>query len=252
MIRTKRRLGLALLWILLGLTACSSRAPRVLGLGPEELLAYGFERMERRRWDDAILAFEQFTFQYPTHARYQEARYQLGEVYFRKREHITAATEFARLADDYPTGPYAAAARFRVCEAYRELAPRPQLDQLYTVSAIEHCQSLIAYYPQSEYVERARAIVAEMTDRLAEKQFLIGEHYYRRRAYDSAVLSYNEVLDTYPTSSVVPRTLLRLYQSYRQLGYDQEAADTRERLLRDFPDTEAAREVRDLRVAHGA
>ena len=60
-----------------------------------------------------------------------------------RMEYITAANEFSRLATDFPAGPWADDARFRVCESYYELSPHPQLDQEYTRGALDHCQSIL-------------------------------------------------------------------------------------------------------------
>jgi len=239
--------------LLLGLAmsvACASGGLRLAGLTADEVLALGLERAENRKWDDAIAALEAFTFQFPTHDRYQEGRFRLGKVYYEKKEFITAAAEFARLADDYPSGPWADDARFAVCESYSRLSPKPPLDQEYTASAIEHCESLFAYYPDSEFVERGRTIVAELREKLATKSYLQGEYYFKRKAYDSAILSLNNVLTSYPNSEAAPRALLKLILTYDELGYADEARDARERLLRDYPESAEAREIRDVEDAN--
>src|SRR5690606_39662795 len=99
--------------------------------------------------------------------------------------HVTGVQTCA-LPIYYPAGPWADDARFKVCEAYAELSPHPQLDQEYTKAAIEHCQSLITYYPDSEFVPRAQEILDRMIGKLAEKQYLAGEFYRKRGAIDSA------------------------------------------------------------------
>jgi outer membrane protein assembly factor BamD len=239
--------------LLLGLAmavACASGGLRLAGLTADEVLALGLERAENRKWDDAVAALEAFTFQFPAHPRYQEGRYRLGRVYYEKKEFITAAAEFARLADDYPSGEWADDARFAVCESYSRLSPKPPLDQEYTVSAIQHCESLIAYYPESEFVERARGMVAELREKLATKSYLQGEYYYKRKAFDSAILAFNNVLTAYPASDSAPKALLKLLRTYEALGYSEEAKEARERLLRDYPDSEEARGIREVEEAY--
>lgn len=236
-------------WTVAGVAACGSSGLRLAGLTADEVYTLAMQKVEEEEWDDAITALEAFTFQFPTHGRYQEARFALGQVHFEKEEYITAAAEFGRLATDYPNGELADDARFRVCESYFLLSPGPQLDQEYTRSAVEHCESLLAYYPESEFAERARQIISDMQNKLAMKLFLEGEYYYKRRAYDSAILSFNDILENYPTTGVVPRTLLQLVRTYETLGYADEAQAHRERLLRDFPESEEASQVRGPSVA---
>jgi len=230
--------------VLVMISGCaSSNAARLAQLDADQLFNEGEAGLQARKWDDAIEAFERYTLTFPTHPRNQEGRFLLGTAYMGKEEYITAANEFSRLADDFPAGPWADDARFRVCEAYGELSPHPQLDQEYTEGAIEHCQSLITYYPESEYVPRAQEILDRMLVTLAEKHYQAGEFYRKRGAIDSAIMYYEQMIERYPGTPVVPKALLRLYESYQRIGYTQEAEAARERLLREFPDSEQAREV---------
>jgi outer membrane protein assembly factor BamD len=227
--------------LLLG--ACASRGPAFDQMDADALFDYGMERLERRRWSDADAAFQRLLLQFPDHPRVPEARFRVGETYMGRREYVTAALEFNRLAVEFPAGPWADDARFQVCRAYHELAPPKQLDQEYTFSAIDHCNSLIAYYPDSEFVPRAREIVEELTNRLAEKEYDIAESYFRKNAFDSANLYYIFVADNYSGTTWAPRALLRLYQVYQRLEYEPEMRAARERLIREYPDSPEARQV---------
>lgn len=225
------------------LVACASGGVRLERLGPDALFERGLRAYQARRWTEAIQAFDRLVLEYPAHPRIEEARFRLAESYFGKREFVTAATEFARLAADYPAGPFADDARFKVCESYARLSPKPQLDQQYTQAAIEHCESLLAYHPDSEYAERARALIDELRAKLAEKAFATAEFYFRRHAYDSAILYYEAVTKDYPKTAAAPRALLRLVEVYRRIGYAEEAEEAKQRLLRDYPGTAEARQA---------
>ncbi|MGH7447305.1 MAG: outer membrane protein assembly factor BamD [Longimicrobiales bacterium] len=227
----------------LPLGACASRGPALENLDQEALFQYGMEQLRDRDWSDAISAFERFTLTFPTHERVPEARFRIGEAYAGRGEHVTAAMEFNRLASDFPAGPWADDARFAVCRSYDELSPAPPRDQEYTVTAIDHCRSLLLYYPESEYVPRAQAILDGLVNKLAEKDFDTAEYYFRRRAYHSANIYYESVASEYAETPWAPRALLRLHESYTRLGYEQEAQAARERLLREFPDSPQARQV---------
>jgi outer membrane protein assembly factor BamD len=232
---------IALLGLALG--GCASRGSIIDRLDADGLFQHGTERLADRRWGDAADAFERLLLLYPGHSQAQEARFRLGEANQGRREWITAATEFNRLATEHPAGPWADDARFQACRSYGQLAPRPQLDQEYTRVAIEHCRSLLAYYPDSEYAQPARDLITELTDRLAEKDYLTAEHYFGRRAFDSAIIYYQAIVESYPGTAWAPRALLRLVQTYERLSYDQEAGTTRARLLRDYPASPEARLV---------
>jgi outer membrane protein assembly factor BamD len=240
---------LRVLAVALVATGCSSRGNSLEQMGPDQLYQRGADAMERRKWSDAILAFSSFSLRFPTHGRVAEARFRLGEAYYNKKEYITAAGEFDRLANDYPAGPWADDARFKVCESYYRLSPKPQLDQQYTRGALDHCLSLETYYPNSDYVARARELAGELVNRLAEKEFLTGDFYYKRGAYDSGIVYFEATLRNFPTSNAAPRALLRLFQTYTTLGYKEEADAAKARLLKDFPQSEQARSLLATTVA---
>lgn len=234
---------LVLAWVPL-LGACASGGPQFSQMTADSTFQHATNELAAGDWDDAIQAFQQFTFQFPSDPRYQEARFRLGEAYFGKGEFVTAASEFDRLASDFPSGEYAPEARLKVCESYAELSPGPQRDQQYTESAIDHCESLISFYPRSPQVARAQEIIGEMRDKLAEKMFRTGEFYRNRlKAYDSAVQYFNETLVAYPESSIVPKVLFSLWETYVELGYETEANEVRERLIREHSATDEAKRI---------
>jgi outer membrane protein assembly factor BamD len=227
---------------MLGLFAgCGARQAPLTNLTAEQLFERAQTELNERNWTDAIAAFDQFIVQYPTHPRVQEARFRLSEGYFGKKEFITAANEFNRLAGDYPAGPYADDARFKVCESYYRLSPKPPLDQQYTRSAYDHCQSLVAYFPNSEFAARAQEIMTEMRSKLAQKEYENGEFYFKRNAYDSAIIYYDMTVRDYADTQQAPRALARLVEIYERLGYDEEEETTRQRLIKDYPNSPEAR-----------
>jgi outer membrane protein assembly factor BamD len=231
------------------LVACGSRAPVTAHMDAEQLLYYGQERLEAERWDHAIEAFEAFLFRHSGHRRQGDAHFLLGEAHFGRRQYLSAANEFVRVASDFAASPFAETARFRACESYARLSPAVHRDQQYTQAAIDHCDVLVTFYPDSEHAPAARAIITEMVDKLAYKQYRVGEHYLRRRAFDPALLSYQDVLDLYPASSSAPRALMRMIEIYDRLGYDPEREATQQRLLRDYPASAEARALRERSTA---
>jgi outer membrane protein assembly factor BamD len=232
---------LATLFLLLA--ACASRGPAFEGMDAETLFQYAMGRLADRKWSDAEAAFQRFLLQYPNHARVAEGRYRIGETYLGRKEYVTAAIEFNRLASEVPNGQWADDARFQVCQAYYRLSPKPALDQEYTRSAIDHCNNLLTYFPESDYVARARSIVAELTNKLAEKEYSTGDTYFRRGAYHSANISFERVAEEFADSVWAPRALLRMYQSYTRLRYDPEAQAVKDRLLKDYPNSPEAKQL---------
>ncbi|HEX6939875.1 MAG TPA: outer membrane protein assembly factor BamD [Longimicrobiales bacterium] len=233
------------------LVGCSARGPLIYQMDADALYDHAMSSLQAEDWDEAIRSLVQITTRFPSDPRIQAVRFQLGNAYFGKEEYISAAAEYVRLATDFPSGEYADDARFKTCEAYYRLSPKPQLDQQYTQAAIEHCEALISYFPQSEFTPKARALVQDLYDKLAHKALLNGEYYFKRHAFDSSIIYFEELLRRYPTSKYAPKALLRLVQTYQRLGYEEELEAAKQRLLRDFPDTAEAVQAREITLANG-
>lgn len=240
--RVSARLTVLLL-LSFSIVGCPKEIPR--GVPPEELYRIGVEAFERGRWQRAIDALQRFLFQDPGNEKADSAQFLIGESYFNQDQYLTAASEYLRLAQTRPAGPLADDARYRACLAYYGLSPRPELDQEYTQEAIDQCRSVTLLYPGSPFASEAADRTQELTDKLARKYYLNAEYYFKRRAYDSALIYLEHLVRTYPGASIEPEALLMLYETYQWLGYRQEAEQTRERLLSGYPESPQAREVRD-------
>lgn len=241
--------GVALALLLGG---CASKSPQLYQMSSDPLYELAMQKVEERKWGDAIKALDQFTGRFPGDPRAEEARFQLGRAYFENKDFITAAAEMVRLASDYPTGRYADEARFTTCESYYRLSPKPQLDQEYTRAAIEHCDALIVSFPNSDFAPRADSLITDLREKLAHKSFLNGDYYFKRKAYDSAILYYESLLREYPNSSSAPKALLRLVEVYQRLRYAEEMEAARDLLLTNFPESDEARQARELKLPGGA
>ncbi|MEN8375270.1 MAG: outer membrane protein assembly factor BamD [Gemmatimonadota bacterium] len=231
--------GVAVLALAAALAACSN-AIELADLPADDMYARGQQELDEGNWNAAITVFERFSLEFPTHPLMERARFGVGQAFFGKKEYLTASTEFLRLVQDYPVGELADDARFMVCRAYEELSPEIPLDQEYTRGAVEHCDALAEFYPGSEYADSARSTRDRLVDKLAQKDLYSADFYFRNKAYDSAIVYLEDLLEGYPTSTVAPQALLMLVEIYGELGYQSELDDVRGRLLRDFPESPEA------------
>lgn len=233
------RIALAVLLTLV-VTGCGARQQAAPPTA-DELYARGVAFYEAGRHDRAIENLERFVEAQFGDDRIPYARLLLGRAHMARRDYLLAAGEFDRLVNFYPRHLYVPEARGLLCEAFYHLSPRPQLDQEHTVAAIQHCEHVIAAYPGTPDAEQARERIAELRHKLAEKAYQNGMFYLRRRAYDAAAIYFQQVVDGFADTSVAPAALLRLVETYTRVGYVEDARDARERLLRDYPESEEAR-----------
>jgi len=92
-------------------------------------------------------------------------------------------------------------------------------------------------------VGAARDLVAQARQKMAAKELRVGKYYFDKTFYESAIIYFENILQTYPEADVVPATLLVLHHSYSRVGFQAEADLVRQRLLELYPDSPQAEEL---------
>lgn len=232
------------LLLALALGACGGGPSRYQGMQPEELFQIAQNELAEGDHDNAVEVLDRIIRQHGDWERVPEARFMLGEVYYDNEDYLTARAEYQRFLDRYPGHERAADAALGVCRSLAALAPIPQRDQTYTREAIGACRNVVIDFAGMEQSAEAARISNELRQILAEKEYLKAEFYANRELWDSAIKYYEFVINLYPESEFVPDALLGVYRSNRAIGYDDLAEEARERLLSEYPDSDAAAEIR--------
>jgi outer membrane protein assembly factor BamD len=229
---------------------CASADP-YLGLSGDQLWDAGLAAYDRGDWEDAITAFQQLLNQNPGHPRTPEARMNLGRAYAERGEYISAAAEFERFLEIHFNHGLAPEASLELCRAFASLAPIPQRDQTYTRRARDACLQTEQEFRALSVAAEAEEIHLRMVDELAERAYQNARFYQRRGLHNSAILNFEGVAGQYPDTEWAPLAILGMYRSYLALGWQEEAEETATRLLARYPDSAAARELRDERGGGG-
>ncbi|HEX8390983.1 MAG TPA: outer membrane protein assembly factor BamD [Longimicrobium sp.] len=219
---------------------------------PESSYAQGMQAYQARRYGRAAELLGQFVTATGSDVRLKPALMAMARSHMETGEFVTAGSEFLRVATEFPSDPEAVEARFGLCDAYHRLSPRPQLDQDYTVAAISYCESFAGLYPGEASARQATEWVGEMREKLATKSYQNGFFYFRRGLYDAGLVYFNEVLEQHPRSTVAPTALLRVVESYQRMGYREEEAAARQRLLAEYPQSAEARQAQPAPPAAAA
>ena len=206
---------------------------------PVAELARARARFRHGDFGRALLLFRRLLYELSaTQPEMAEVQYSIGECYFQTGDRVQAAHDFRQVADQYPTSEYAPPALLRAGDANLRLWRRPELDPSYGQSALAIYQELAGRYPGTEAAARAQAHVQQLREWFSEKDYKNGMFYFRRRAYDSAIIYFKDVIASYPGTSHVPAALMRLVDSYRAIGYAEELRETCANLRRFYPTTD--------------
>ncbi len=218
------------------LAACAK--PQVSAPSPTERLEEVRRLTRRGAWAKALPTLQGLVFELGGgRADAPEVSYLTGEALFQTASFGDAAEQFRKVAEAFPESPYAPLALLRAGDANMRLWRRPQLDPTYGEVALATYQELSGRYPESEAAARANLHVRRLRGWLAEKAYRNGVFYLRRKAYDSAILYFKEVVVAFSDTPWAPNALLRLVDSYAAISYNEERKETCDHLRRFFPRT---------------
>jgi outer membrane protein assembly factor BamD len=203
---------------------------------PEQLLARARRQFRGGDFGRAVQSFRQLIFELPPNdPALPEAHYHLAESELQSGLLVEAAQDFRRTADQFPNSPYAPVALLRAGDANMRLWRRPELDPSYGRTALAIYQELAGRYPEADATARAQLHVRRLREWFADKAYKTGLFYLKRRAYDSGIIYFKDVVASYPETPRAVDALLRLADSYRLIGYREERQETCAHLRRYYP-----------------
>jgi outer membrane protein assembly factor BamD len=225
-----------------GVLSCAASGPPG-DLSSPDRFQWAQEKFDGGNFGAAVLGFQDFVIRDPLNPLVDSAQYMMGESYLRDGRELDAAEEFSRLATTRPNSPWADDAQLGACRSYWEASPKIALSQEFTDRSIEECQRLVNFFPTSPLRAEAEGRIAQARAKKAEKSFAIARYYYRQKIYESANVYLEKALSDSPSAQLMPELLSMMYRSYSAVGFAAEAEVARERLLREFPDSDEAREL---------
>ncbi len=203
-----------------------------------DLYKAGMEKFRKGKWGDAATAFERLTLDLPTRDTLLPlAHWYLGKARLKRDERLLAAQAFIRLTETVPDDTLADDALLASGRAYAGLWRRPSLDPQYGLLAQTQFRLLQGVYPNSPLVDTATTELKRLDEWFASKDYETGSHYMRRKAYDSAILYFKDVVRNWPESDKARQAMLRMVEIYRQpvLNYKEDAAEVCAALRAAYP-----------------
>ncbi len=198
----------------------------------------GLERYNKEKWTDAIAAFEKLTFDLPTRdSLLPRAHWYLGQARRKNEERVLAAQSFMRLAELFPEDSLADDALYWSAVSYREMWRKPMLDPQYGILAQAQFRTLLGIFPESPLADSSNRELARLDEWFASKDFETGMHYFRRRAYDSAIIYFQDVVKNWPNTDKARQSMLQLVKIYRlpAMNYGEDAIEVCATLRAGFP-----------------
>ncbi|MFC0323433.1 outer membrane protein assembly factor BamD [Gallibacterium melopsittaci] len=216
------------------LTACSNSKEQVEQAPVQELYQKAQDYLQDENYRQAIRYLEATDSRFPYGEYAQQADLNLIYAYYRSEDYVNTLSTADRYLQKYPQGPhldyvlYLAGLTnmalgdnlfqdfFGVDRSSRETKPRED--------AYHNFETLVRYFPNSEYTKDAVQRMQYIRESLAKHQYEIAEFYQKRNAYVAVVNRIQDnLLRLYSDTSYAYKALPMLQQAYAELHLDKQA-----------------------------
>lgn len=218
---------------------------------PVGLISDGINLAESNNYERAIEVFKAILRDYPLSEQVLDAQILIADTYYEMKEYEDAAsyyTEFVTLHPTHIKSPYA---QFRKGMCYFKEVLTIDRDQSTTKKAILAFDDLSSNYPSSISVNKARTMADFLRHRLAVREFYVGNFYFKSGNYKGALARFEHILNKYPNSNIIDKSLFYAGESYFALGENNLAKEAFARLINDFPESPFADQAK-LRLAEAS
>jgi outer membrane protein assembly factor BamD len=234
----------ALIIMLFLLFSCGKKEiPQMGPFDPEAEFAEANRLLEKKDFTDARLKLHNIR-RKDVEVEYAPlAQLRVADSYVMEKEPEIAVEEYERFLKEYPRHKYASYAQYQIGLVYYELITDVERGRVAVVKALEAFETLNRVYPRNPYRERVLLSIEHCRGILADYEFMVGEFYFRKKAYKGALARFLGLLRQYPDYNDEAKVLRQIALSYRMLEDETNARRYLDRLIEKYPDTLSARKA---------
>src|SRR5262245_22525854 len=215
----------------------------------------GLKELDRKDWVAAskYFGFIKSRFPYSKYAVLAELR--LADAEFGAEQYLEAIDSYRLFIKFHPTHEMVANgyASYRIGEAYyRQLPtdfwlfpPSYEKDQSATEDAATELKSFLDKYPDSPYRDKAKVIVNKVGKRLADHEWYVARYYWDRGKPMGTVLRLRRLLESYRGVGYDEEALWLLGRAYVAVDMPDRARLTWTELVQKYPKSDRAGDARD-------
>ncbi len=190
---------LALLGLFVLGTSCKSEFEKIRTSGdPEAVYKKAFEYYDRGDYQKAQTLFELIISSYRGRREAEEITFRYAYTFYYLKQYMLAAYYFENFSQTYGASPLREEADFMVAYSYYQLSPVFRLDQTYSEKAIDGFQLFINTYPNSDRVGESNNLIDELRSKLERKAYEEARLYFDLRQYQSSVHVFENLLKDFP------------------------------------------------------
>lgn len=239
-------------------TACKGNFEKIRTSGnPELILNKAFEYYEKKEYLRAQSLFELVLSTIKATDKAEKASFNYAYTYYYQKQYLLGAYYFKNFSNTFTNSQLREEAAYMSAYCNYALSPSYRLEQSNTQKAIEEFQLFVNLFPESKRVETCNKLIDELRRKLEQKAFAEGELYFKLKQYQSAVISFDNLLRDYPETPDAERVRYLIAKSDFLLSENSIVEKKEERyletvnrcndFLEKYPGGKYVKEIREIK-----
>lgn len=232
------------------MASCASEEKKTDSAESTFAVAQEYEKDER--FEEAIKKYSEVKNKYPYSQFATKAELAIADVYYKQESYGEAQINYQTFRELHPTHAQIDYVIFRTgLSFYQQLPETIDRDLSLANDAIASFDEVMKRFPKSEFVAEAKEKKETALKKLAEKEDYVGDFYFKRKIYDSALLRYEFLVANYPKLGLEERALARAYFSAVKVKDHVKTKKYRDMLKAQFPESKELTALKDAEKEAG-
>ncbi|HOY15785.1 MAG TPA: outer membrane protein assembly factor BamD [Haliscomenobacter sp.] len=201
------------------LNGCKSEFEQIRTSGDvKNIYAKALEYYQAEEWQKSQTLLEMIIPNVRGTKEAEDVFFKYAYSFYNLQSYTSASYHFKTFANTYGASPLREEAEFMSAYAQYQESPTFRLDQGNTNQAIEEFEFFVNSYPDSKRVAECNKLIDQLRSKLETKAFEEGKLYFNLRYYQSAVSSFENLLKDFPETKNAEEVRLMILRSYYDLA----------------------------------
>jgi outer membrane protein assembly factor BamD len=236
--RPVKLLCFSVLFILLSLTASCSSKKEVRPEGEfnaEKSFAMANDLIEKKEYDNARKLLVEVKNRDLTKTYAPLAQLKIADSYAKEEETDLAVEEYRRFLEIYPDHRNASYAQYQIAMIYFSQIESAERGYGAAAKALEEFEKLKRLFPRNPYKDIVEMRIEKCRNTIADYEFLVGEFYFKKGAYNAALNRFKGLLSKYPDYKKEAVVLYHLALCFKNIGEKDKALEYLNMLVGKYP-----------------
>ena len=160
---------------------------------PESLYQQGLEEYKDGSYKKSVELFQRVKEEYPLSPLAIMAEIGIADSFFSGKEYPEAGLAYGEFLNLHPTNENLPYVMYQIGMSYYSQMTTIDRDQSEAFKALKEFERLIARFPGSKFAVMAEKMVRDCKKSMGEKEFYVGEFYFKIKEYRAALRRFEKI-----------------------------------------------------------